>query len=192
MRTILPCLVAVGLVAAVPLTADAFDGKRKGFVLSMGMGVGSVTLDRTVGGKNRGETAGAFLLEGRIGRGVTDRFLLYFASSTALSAESAVEHEEFGLGWSAYFSEEPQSFYALGVVGFTTYDANGIPSHTGPGVSGGMGWQFSRFWSLEGTVRWGSADRKEVPNAFLNLTEPGPALESSTVSAALVVCGSLY
>jgi len=191
MRSFLTCLLAIA-VAAAPTAADAFDGNRKGAVLAMGLGVGSVSLDRTVGGEGADKTAGAFVFEGRIGRGLTDQFLLYFQESTLLSSESAVEHFEFGLGFSAYFSDEPHSLYALGLVGFTTYDSNGLPAHTGPGVSGGMGWQFSRYWSTEGTIHWGSADREEVRSGLINLQEPGPAVESRSLTVSVVLCGSLY
>lgn len=191
MRSFLPYLLVLA-VAAVPTAADAFDGNRKGFVLAMGMGAGSVSLDRTVGGEGADETAGAFIIESRIGRGFTDRFLLYFDESALLSSESAVEHSEFGLGFSAYFSEDPQSLYTLGLVGFTTYDSNGIPAHTGPGVSGGMGWQFARHWSAEGTIHWGSADRQEVRSGLINLQEPGPALERRSLTLRVVLCGALY
>jgi hypothetical protein len=191
MRSFLPCLLVLA-VATVPTAAGAFDGNRKGFVLAMGMGVGTVSLDRTVGGEGADKTAGAFVIDGRIGRGFTDQFLLYFDEATLLSSESAVEHMEFGLGFSAYFSDEPHSLYALGLVGFTTYDSNGLPAHTGPGVSGGMGWQFSRYWSAEGTIHWGSADRDEVRSGLINLQEPGPALESRSLTLRVVLCGALY
>lgn len=81
------CLVAQLLL---PNPADAFDGSRKGFFLSVGVGPGFFEMEQLAGWGlegwvEKGSTASSVI---SFGAGSSDRFLVYFSTYADLALDS--------------------------------------------------------------------------------------------------------
>lgn len=174
--TVVLLVAATMLVAAS--AAHAFNGKRRGFILGFGVGGGltSFTQTLTVPAYGYDETSGrenefSIATDFKIGGGFNEQFLLYYVNRVSwFSIENVFEEDvtianSVGLvGVSYYFQQTAPSPYLLGLVGVSMWDApfeSGASSQTGFGIGGGVGWEFSRHWSLEATINWGLPRDKE-------------------------------
>jgi hypothetical protein len=168
----------IALVAAA-LPAHAFDGRRSGFL--MGFGVGPVlttgyarTLTRADGSEIWSKDAGSdfgLVTDFRIGAGIGDRFLLYYLGRVSvftfdLGYDAAFLNTMSRVAASYYFRDGSPSFYVLGNVGvssWTVFFEGDWDTPAGLGAGAGVGWEFSRHWSLEAAVNWGESTDDEVP-----------------------------
>jgi hypothetical protein len=168
--TVILALVACCVIHSV--SAEAFDGKRKGFQLGFGLGGGfsHVTQKVTVSypyqdSAEASEDHFGIASDFKLGAGITERFALYyvnrmnwFGGDNALG-NSVIFTSSVGLvGGSYYLSEETPSMYLLGLVGVAAWDTpfeDSDPS-SGFGMGIGVGWEFARHYSVEATVNYGS------------------------------------
>ena len=79
MRRVALVLVAAAAAAGLAAPADAFDGRRKGFVLGFGAGYASFDASQFTPDENSGL---ATRLE--IGAGIDDRWIVHYAGKQAL------------------------------------------------------------------------------------------------------------
>ena len=178
--------------------ANAFDGNRKGFMFGFGVGPSVTSFTQTVTGttmfdgtsdrENKFGLGTSF----RIGGGLSDQFMLYYANNLAcfgienVLGDNVTIANGVGLvGVSYYFEPTTPSMYLLGVIGVSTWDAifeEDSNASVGFGIGGGLGWEFSPHWSLEALVEWGNPEDSE-----------GDAkLETSAVSFMVLLVGMAY
>jgi len=139
-------------------SASAFDGNRKGFMLSLGFGAhGS-----EIGSNSQGGLATSF----RIGAGIGNRISLYYANHSAYyNADGFLYFSGLtGLGASFHFSPERRSFYVTATVGAATLDSldddDLISGNSGDGTGIGLGFGFevANVLSLEALLMHAKID----------------------------------
>ncbi len=184
-KLLLSLLVPVLLINAA--SAFAWDGKRKGFVLGAGAGGGlaSYKFYYTSSGfrsnettENERESKFALMTDFKIGYAPSNQVAIFWMSKVAWFGYSFEYRDEFinlsesytitnGIGGVAvayYFNPEGPSPYLTGGLGFSTWDApfeedsDGI---SGSGFALGAGYEFSKHWSLEGNLTWGSPNEED-------------------------------
>jgi hypothetical protein len=179
MRKSILFLTGVVLCTGVS-SSDAFDGQRKGFILGGGIGGGQAHVQQTLSGPATAGFSADELQSDRTGYGsvVTDfrnggafnnqRLLNYDNQVWWFNTENALGSEEtflFGiglLGASYYFKPQAPCFYALATIGVATFGTTDDYSGAGSvGVSGGIGFELARHWSIEAVVGWGKPDESE-------------------------------
>ena len=149
MRTERIALVgALSLVAALAASrADAFDGKREGFVLGLGGGYGTLWVDRAGGTKGGSGFATAF----RIGAGLDDRTMLHFASRQVWDIEQQGGDTQVlaTLGATHHLRPASPSAFFTGGAGASLLDGWIDDDITaGVVVMAGTGYEFARHWSV--------------------------------------------
>lgn len=195
MRIVLAGLLVLGTVSA----AHAFDGKRKGFVLGYGLGMGAADFSidysyRGVSGSIDDSEFG-FADQLRIGHGFNERFVLYLGGIGVRT--STISTVITGFGANYYYSDGTPGAYLTAIAGFIYVTAElevfrGSNGHFGGGVAAGAGWEFKAHWSLEAVLGWGRASRDEV-DTYLNLfNQDGPAIDTDLWFLLLTVNGLAY
>ena len=105
----------------------------------------------------------------RIGGGITKQFTLYYVNRLAwFKVSDDVWIKEFTtafgvglIGLSYYFKTEAPSGYILGSVGTSSWQFpfdEGTGSAGGFGLSGGFGYEFTKYWAFEATLNWGQPE----------------------------------
>ena len=154
--TILLLLFVSGFI----IHANAFDGKRSGFILGGGIGPGmtsySVTtefldLEMTSDRENKFSIITNFM----IGGGVSKSMLLYYLNRVSwLSTDDEIAIFGLtGLGLTYYFSPKAPSGLIKGGFGISSFLAPFEPAYVdywGIGFLVGTGFEFSPHWSVEG------------------------------------------
>ncbi len=179
---LLALLVPVFLINAT--NAFAWDGKRKGFIIGVGAGGGLASYKPYVifadNETSEGERTSkfAFMSDFKIGFAPSNQVALYWMSKVAWFGYTLEYHDQFidirqsytiangigGVGCAYYFQPEGPSPYVTAGLGFSSWDApfeensDGI---TGSGFVLGAGYEFSKHWSLEGNLTWGSPNEKD-------------------------------
>ncbi|MBP2681377.1 MAG: hypothetical protein H6Q78_1240 [Candidatus Krumholzibacteriota bacterium] len=162
-------------VVAVTLWATAvhaFDGNRKGFILGGGIVpaftsysvevsddfFGNYTTDR--------ETKFGLATDFRIGGGITDKVMLYYANKVSwfsvdgeMDGSVTIAHGIGLIGVSYYLEAAAPSVYFVGTLGLSSWSApfeENSDTWSGFGVGGGVGYEFAKHWSVEGMLTWGN------------------------------------
>jgi hypothetical protein len=174
---LLSLLAPVILINAA--TAFAWDGKRKGFVLGVGAGGGLASNKPYAnssgfgaGGTTEGERESKFAImtDFKIGYAPSNQVAIFWMSKVAWFGYDVVYQNQVlqsytianGIGGVAvayYFNPEGPSPYLTGGLGFSTYDApfeENFDGFSGSGFALGAGYEFSKHWSVEGNLSWGS------------------------------------
>lgn len=165
--------LAALIVAALVLPAEAFDNKRKGFVIGIGLGAGAVNYRQvaaemgssgTVVAERDWEQRMSFPVDFKIGGGVNDKLLIYYSSRVAwlgvtdpLNNKVTINSGIHGLGAAYYFKPEGPSWFLSGVIGVATWSGtiSSDPEFKGPGFQVGLGWEFQPHFALEATLSYG-------------------------------------
>jgi len=175
---------ALLLFSAVP--AGAFDGKRKGFVLGVGLGPGvsSYTQELSVSGlgsatSNR-ETKVGVSTDFRIGFGPTEQVLVVYDNKVnwipfdnALGNHVTIADGISSLAVSYYLAQSaPCGFLTggLGAAGWSTPFESNSSSSVGFGMFVGGGYEFTKLWNLEGSLGFGSPSDTEQGLKLTTLT----------------------
>ena len=137
-------LAALGLALAAP-AAEAFDGRREGFVLGLGAGAGYV-------GFHTGFEGLATRLD--IGVGLDDRTLVHYAGRQILHSDDGLLFTQAFplLGVTHYLKEEAPGPFVTGGLGgavLIAFDHGHVGVGEGLTVFGGGGWEFTRHWTVE-------------------------------------------
>jgi len=159
MKTRILFLTMIILMLMAPLTANAFDGERKGFMLNLGLGFGQGKVSWT-GGSLDGTGFGPDL---KIGGGPSNQVLVYY-TNRVLWWEPEGYSQKLVTGMSAvgvsYFlqPQAPSFFFsgALGLGVFTNSDFDDPDS--GIGFTIGVGFEFSRNYIIEFTFMHAGLD----------------------------------
>lgn len=172
------CLIISFTIAVMISTAPdlySFDGKRKGFILGGGIGIGffsnsfpeTVTdLGLTLPGETMHAEEFAFLLDLKIGYAPSNLTAFYFSIRSSQWSETELQYwfgdDVFnavllftGFGGTRYFKETEQSLFLSGGVGYTSLGATDSDDYIQPngvGVFLGGGYEYSSHWSIEAEV----------------------------------------
>jgi hypothetical protein len=133
------CFIAVliGVVLSSSFqSAAAFDGNRKGFVLGYGAGVGVLS----------DEDRWGLHTNLKIGWGLSDRALLYYAGNSSIFEGGALLEPTLTLSY--YFDSDTPTVYLNGGLGYTG-NVSVMGESSGPHLLAGVGWEFDRHWSVE-------------------------------------------
>ncbi|MDH3197985.1 MAG: hypothetical protein OEO21_07070 [Candidatus Krumholzibacteria bacterium] len=195
-RTAFAAIALLTLLAAS--SAEAFDGNRKGFILGFGLGGGMASFTQTVELTGQPEqtsdreSKGAFATDFKIGGGFNEQFLLYyvarsswFSITNALNEKVTILNQVGGVGATYFLSEASSSAYFLGAIGLGTWSTpfeSGGSTWLGIGLTGGAGFEFAKYWSVEGTVSWSNPSDEE----------PGIKAKSNVVSVLVTIQGTAY
>ena len=178
MQRLFPALVLGAVILTLcSVPADAFNGKRSGFLLGGGLGGGythikqTVTLySETVSTSDKFGVATEF----RIGGGIGEQFQLYYVNRVNWISAGATYTATVGLvGASYYLKAQSPSWYLTGLVGASSWDApfEDRRAYTGFGVGAGVGWEFARHYSLETTANWGDPSKdSSIDMEFIAVT----------------------
>ena len=145
------------LLLTVAGSASAFDGKRTGFCLGFGAGLGTITYSDD--GASDHKTLNGFQTTLDIGAGITDRLLILYSGHTTFnttpdSPYGEVIWNELTVIVRYYFKPAVRSFYIFGGpaaavgVGWDDYGIGG-GGLGGFGFAAGVGYQIDRHFQLE-------------------------------------------
>ncbi len=147
---------------------SAFDGKRKGFILGWGLGIGKLDLTEKYDGiKTKGNRKDFnFTTNSKIGWGFNENFELYYTSKNFWGSHlnKAGKKETFvtslsAFGASYYFKDAAESAWkpsvfvsgGAGIAGWQNpfEDDDDTETLSGFGVFGGIGYEFAKHYSFE-------------------------------------------
>lgn len=165
-------LVPLGTFLAISTPARAFDGNRKGFMLGAGLGLGMTSFTQEVeitglgSNKSDRESKTGLATDFRIGAGLSEQFSLYyvnrvawFSIDNALGDKATIANSVGLVGGTYHLKPEGPSFYLNGLIGLSSWAApfeSGSDASTGFGFGLGAGYEFSKHWSVEGNLGFGS------------------------------------
>jgi opacity protein-like surface antigen len=147
---------AVFLIVFVVLSSQllAFNGLRKGFILGGGGGPGYLTYE----GVDKFSLATNF----KIGYAPSNSFEIYYLNTVSWFG---VYSETFlngltGLGLTKYIKPEGRGFFVFGGVGLAVLQVltQYGDSDTGLGLIGGVGYDISKHWSVQGDILYTTFD----------------------------------
>lgn len=189
--------LSVVLVVVVATSVQAFDGKRKGFILGGGAGLGVTSFDQTLrvpgfqDATSDRESKLGLATEFKIGGGFNDQFLLYYVNRAAwfsieniFSQDVTIANSVGLVGISYYFQPTSPSPYLVAVLGISSWDApfEDTTAQVGVGLGAGLGYEFARHWSLEATINWGQPSDEDL----------GVEVETDALSVLLTISGLAY
>jgi hypothetical protein len=167
LKTCLVLLLSFLLLSAHLL---AFNGQRKGFILGGGAGAGFLSYE-TYGLKS---TRFSLATNFKIGYAPTDSFEIYYLASTSwfwLDGTSCF----IGLtavGLTQYLNPKGTGFYVTGGIGLSSLQfLSGDEDYTnGFGLLGGIGYQVSKHWSLQGDVLYTTMKSGQIKSLGARVT----------------------
>jgi len=156
--------------------AQAWDGKRQGFLLGLGAGSGNVEYTNVQSAHlkdtNRSDKQGAVAFMPKVGYGLTDQLaFLYYRHPLNFKAENSLGKTEDLtacvelLGFNYYFSDSDSSLY-IGAGSGNSYFFQGLDNQNdtalkGTGSAYSIGYAFSAHYSIEFTSLTGTLDEKK-------------------------------
>ena len=163
-----------------PSSTKSLRGKRKGFICGIGAGVGYTNFTAPLAAywgdayesswPDPRQTTSAFGTELKIGHGLSDQFLLYYTSRISwlplsnLYRDTMIANGSAGAGI-MYFPLRSVDFYFVGSLGLAVLTTWQPPfklekaRQTGLAVSGGIGYEFLSYLTVDFTVNFGHANR---------------------------------
>ena len=163
----------------IPKIISGLRGWREGFIFGIGAGVGYTNFTAPLAAywadayegswPDPRQTRSAFATELKIGHGLSDQFLLYYASRISwlplsnLYQDTMVANGSAGAGM-MYFPLRSVDFYFVGSLGLAVLTTWHPPFKlekarpTGLVVSGGIGYEFLPHLTVDFTVNFGHAN----------------------------------
>jgi len=177
MRKSLLCILIVVTTLFFIANANAFNGKRKGFIIGGGLGPGFTTFKETITSdwlgileESQRENKFALTTNFKIGYAPSNLLEIYFtvkdswfASKVYFFGESSSEDVImasgfWGPGVTYYFNPETPSYFITGGVGLSTLSLP-FESHSeikfGGGLYAGAGYEFKNHFNVELDLGWG-------------------------------------
>jgi opacity protein-like surface antigen len=169
---LLTATVGLALVVMVATTATAFDGYRKGFILGGGLGFGLTNFSQELNDMSSdSETNLGVGTDFVIGGGINEKMMIHWVSKVAWTSMENVFGNSVtiasGFGGAAltgFINEVPPSLYWTVGLGFTSWSApfeSGSTASYGFGLLGGLGYEFTKHWTVEGGVTYGQPKETE-------------------------------
>ena len=153
------CLLAELLLPAI---SDAFDGSRKGFFLSVGVGPGFFETEKSLEWAEKGSTTSSVI---SFGAGSSENVLVYFTTYADLALDSHTDLlGNSGISIRYYLGDVAPTFFVAGTLGYETVSGcepdywcgDGGFGETGPGTSLAVGYEFLKNWDIEASAVIGS------------------------------------
>ena len=175
--------IIVLVIFCITHHATAFDNKRSGFVIGGLGGIGLTIWNQSVNGFDTDtETDFSVHTDFRIGGGFNgDTSLLYFWNVVNWFSMVNVPGDDVvitsgvtALGFSYYFKPTAPSFYinaGLGISSWTAPFEEGAEYWWGFGLMGGVGYEFTRHWSMEFGFMWGNPSDEEMAITYNSADE---------------------
>jgi hypothetical protein len=169
-RVLLASLVGVITLAFVD-SAQAFNGKRKGFILGGGLGLGLTTYTQSLDDgviEITGDRENKLALNSdfRLGWAIDSLWEVYYFSKVswfgfdnALGENVTISSGVGGIAVRRYFGVEGRAAFVNGGIGLSSWSApfeDNSDSWTGLGIMVGAGYEFARHWALEVDLNWGA------------------------------------
>ena len=181
MRKVFFLILIVLITLFLIVSANAFDGKRKGFILGFGIGPGLTSFTQEVAGrdyyqdwvivKSDRSNKMAIMTDFKIGYAPTDFYEIYYTSKVSwfgitnvLGDNVTIANGLGALGATYYFTPQVPSPFISGGIGFSTWATpfeSGSKTWTGFGLFAGVGYEFARHWSVEFDLLWGKPGTSE-------------------------------
>jgi hypothetical protein len=161
-------VVVVSLLAMLmPMTSQAFDHDRKGFLLGSTLGLGYQRL--TIAGAQGDSSAfdAAALATGfRVGWGLNDKTEVYFFSSSGTTfvlffVPVPITQSINGIAIRRYFDQVAPGFYVNAGTGFGSLGIL-VPGELGFGAMGAVGYEYRKHWSAELEGMWLSLEDSQI------------------------------
>jgi hypothetical protein len=165
------------IVMLTGISAQAFNGQRKGFILGGGLGFGMTSYTQTlkqgsISITSERENKGAFNTNFQIGYAPSDQVAIYYVSKVAwFSMTNAYDDEVTiasgagGLGLSYYQKPVAPSLIFTGGIAVSSwalpFEDDAPDPWQGFGIYGGIGYEFARHVSAELDLVYGKPDTKE-------------------------------
>ncbi|MCX6601474.1 MAG: hypothetical protein NT025_07915 [bacterium] len=176
--TWLPPVIVACMVIGLTTHAKAWDGERKGFVLGIGLGPGYTTFKQKFGSYERDrENKGALVTDFKIGYAPTNQLALYWMSKVSwfsmtygLDDKVTTTAGTAGLGASYYVQPRAPSAFVCGGIGYSTWSwpfEEDAESWMGLGLTAGGGYEFARYWNVEGNLIWGNPSKDGCETDFV-------------------------
>ncbi|HUV06692.1 MAG TPA: hypothetical protein VMX75_03115 [Spirochaetia bacterium] len=191
--------VALVFLLCVLNMAMAFDNKRSGFIIGGLGGVALVNWNQSIDGiQSESMNDFAVHLDLRLGGGFQgDKFMLYYwqmmnflSMTNWLGIDVAMISSNGGAGLTYYFLPTSPSFYVNAGVGASIWAAaSDDPSDYwyGLGLMGGVGYEFSRHWSMELGIMWGNPSIEAIDFSFNS-----HKLQTNALAVSLSLIGIAY
>lgn len=154
-------LVILLLLASIE-TASAWDGKRKGFVLNAGPGLGLFSLNQSISGLGGGrENKPGLMTDVKIGYAPNEKlFIGYVAESAIMRTTNALGNDATfmqqvnGVGIVAYTQESAPSLFVSASAGLGIFKAfvSGTSPTYGVGAAAGVGYEIQKHLNILGGV----------------------------------------
>jgi hypothetical protein len=178
------------LLAVVTCEASAFDGKRKGFLLGLGAGLGRSSIGASTSIENVSVSASSaennFATNFQIGAGLSEQAAVYWVSRVAWGSDEiesyavdpfgnvvAYDSQDVlytngfgGIGGAYFLSPSESSVFFSGALGFTSLSYPTEPdldSEYGFGFMVGTGFEFARHVAMEVTYSRGGLGGDDLP-----------------------------
>ncbi len=150
MKTKALLLTLALLLFVAPLTASAFDGDRKGFMLNLGAGFGQGKLS----GHGDSVDGTGFGTDFKIGAGTSSQLMIYYTNRvvwyTPDGASSTWYNGMSAAGVSYFLNPDAPSFFFSGALGIGVIAvSDGFDSESGFGFTLGAGYEFARNFIAE-------------------------------------------
>lgn len=181
MRKTIFAVSMIFIIFFLTITASAFDGKRKGFILGGGIGPGFTSYTQELAGwdpyfgytkiKSDQETKVALMTNFKIGYAPTDFWELYYTSKVSwfsfesISGDVIIANGISALGVTYYFKPEAPSPFTAGGIGFSTWNApfeSDSDTWIGLGLFAGAGYEFTKHFNIEVDLLWGKPGDSEL------------------------------
>lgn len=170
----------MGFVFSITNSAFAWDGKRKGFLLGIGAGAGLESFKYTRFSFYYGLQPGdrfykpAFMTDFKIGYAPTNQIALYWMSKVAWFTNNILTLNGMGgIAISYYLRPNKSTFYVSAGYGYSTWGTSETGTQYGTGISIGGGYEFSRHWSVETNLSFGTpkfSDNSSMNTMALRVT----------------------
>jgi len=188
-------MIACFMIFTITSSLPAMGGTRKGFVLGFNVGGGLTSYTTTEFRVNffdyppyfsdeyveSRKSSMAFATDLKIGYGVTDQFLIYYANNVMWFGFKDPDWSESQftiagatkVGMSYFFKPEAPSFFTSAGIGLSVWSpliATGYSDEIwlGLALSAGFGYEFSPHWAIELSAIWGIGGTDEDDDSGKN------------------------
>jgi len=164
MRKTFFAIIIVFILIFLSANANAFDGKRKGFILGGGIGPGFTTFKEEIEFfwlkiESERLNKAAIMTDFKIGYAPSDFWEIYYTNKVSwfwITGDSedkvTIANGLAALGATYYFKPEAPSPFIAGGVGVTAWSAifeSDPGTEYGAGLFAGAGYEFARHFSME-------------------------------------------
>jgi hypothetical protein len=153
---------------------SAFDGQRKGFVLGIGLGAGSLHYEEAVGTPSSSSfNKTAFATNFKIGYAPSASFEVYLANVVSCYG---VEGDSSASGATCvaatkYLNREGKGLFVCGGLGWAFEKSlQGAGSRSGFGAFGGLGYDIARHWNIQADVLYTSQENDYIRTLGFRVT----------------------